>query len=279
MIASHSTNCTLLTSDVPGMAVERGNAETSVSELFEYKISYHNDGTLQWHPLAGSKELALALSYHFPEEKDMKEKMRAAIKEFLRDQRKRSMEKAGLETLNSAFNYSGDNDGERQEAPNRPNLQILSWDPVEKNFQGNRKPTKRRYGKIEGAKVAANRGYACDFHRKQKSKVGLIRFECTMERSIRADRGKCDPDTCPRNKLRLQNLAKSQEKLAGLIIPPNALTSREAFQEASRPSMPDSSIADRHINQASEDAVYPPQGDSASIITTGFAVSNTDLSS
>jgi hypothetical protein len=170
------------------MAVERGNRETSVSELFEYKISYHNDGTLQWYPPAGSKELAIALSYHFPEEKGMKEKMRAAMKEFLRDQRKRSMEKARAETLNSAFNYSDDDGGERQEAPNRPNLQVLSWDPVEKNFQGNRKPTKRRYGKIERAKVAENRGYACDFHRKQKSKVGLVHFECIMECSIRADR-------------------------------------------------------------------------------------------
>jgi hypothetical protein len=43
--------------------------------------------------------------------------------------------------------------------------------------------------------------------------------------------------------------------------------------------MPDFSIADQHIDQASEDALYLPQGDTASTITTRFAVSNTDLSS
>jgi hypothetical protein len=127
---------------------------------------------LQWHPLAGSKELAVALSYHFPEEKDMKEKMRAAIKEFLRNHRKVDIKMASEETIKPPFIDVEGNDSERHEMPNRSSLQVLSWDPARKIFKGNRKPTKRRYGKLEGAKVAANRGYVCDFHRKQKSKVG-----------------------------------------------------------------------------------------------------------
>jgi hypothetical protein len=70
------------------MSGERKTRGTSVSELLEYKISYDGNRALQWHPLVRSKELAIALSYYFPEEKDTKEKMRAAIKRFLRDQRK-----------------------------------------------------------------------------------------------------------------------------------------------------------------------------------------------
>jgi hypothetical protein len=154
------------------METVRGSRETSVSELLEYEISYNNEGTLQWRPPAGSKELAVALSYQFPEEKDMKEKMRAAIKEFLRNQRKVETEMASEETMKRPFTDAEENNNSRLEMPIRSGLQVLSWNPARKIFEGNRKPTKRRYGKVEGAKVAANRGYVCDFHRKQKSKVG-----------------------------------------------------------------------------------------------------------
>jgi hypothetical protein len=149
----------------------------SVSEILDYKISYNDDKTLQWHPPVGSDELAVALSYHFPEEKDMKEKMRAAIKEFLRNQPKVQIEMASGETAKPPSIDVEGNDKEGLEMPNRSSLQVLSWDPARKIFKGNRKPTKRRYGKVEGAKVAANRGFVCDFHRKQKSKVSLIPLE------------------------------------------------------------------------------------------------------
>jgi hypothetical protein len=74
--------------DISSMAKERGNREASVSRVLEYQISYDVDGTFRWTPPARSKELATALSYHYPEEKDMKAKMQAAIEEFLRDERK-----------------------------------------------------------------------------------------------------------------------------------------------------------------------------------------------
>jgi hypothetical protein len=95
------------------METDHGSREASSSELLKYKISYNDDGTLQWDPPTGSKELAVALSYHFPEEKEMKEKMRAAIKQFLRNERKAETDMAGEETTKPLFidveeNYNED---------------------------------------------------------------------------------------------------------------------------------------------------------------------------
>lgn len=58
--------------------------EQSVSDFLDYTISFAEDKTLQWDPPAGSPELAIALSYHFPMEKGVGGKMRAATKKFLR---------------------------------------------------------------------------------------------------------------------------------------------------------------------------------------------------
>ena len=158
--------------------------ETSVSELLEYKISYDDDGALQWHPPVGSKELAIALSYYFPEERDIKEKMRAAIKGFLRDQRKiignvlqAEAENKSRQSVEAGNQHVG---AERRKIPDHFDLQVLPWDPIKKIFKGNPRRTKRRYGKIEGAKVAANRGNVCDYHRKKKLKVSLLPFECKI---------------------------------------------------------------------------------------------------
>lgn len=56
----------------------------SVSELFKYKVTLSKDSTLQWEPPAGSDELAIALSYHFPLEKGVEKKMQAATREFFK---------------------------------------------------------------------------------------------------------------------------------------------------------------------------------------------------
>jgi hypothetical protein len=163
------------------MSGERKTRGTSVSELLEYKISYDGNGALQWHPPVGSKELAIALSYHFPEEKDMKEKMRAAIKKFLRDQQKIISNVLGDEVKNKSRQSveTGNQHAiaERQKASSHSDLQVLYWDPFGETFKGNQGRTKRRYGKIEGTKVSANRGNVCDYHRKNKSKVCLLPFE------------------------------------------------------------------------------------------------------
>jgi hypothetical protein len=54
-----------------------------------YEISYGADHTLQWNPPQGSKELAIALSYHYPLERDLESKMRAATKKFLKAEAKK----------------------------------------------------------------------------------------------------------------------------------------------------------------------------------------------
>jgi len=42
------------------MSGERKTWQTSVSERLEYKISYNDDRTLQWHPPVRSTELEIA---------------------------------------------------------------------------------------------------------------------------------------------------------------------------------------------------------------------------
>ncbi|KAG4427225.1 hypothetical protein IFR05_017293, partial [Cadophora sp. M221] len=53
-----------------------------------YAIYHGKDYTLQWEPPVGSKDLAIALSYHFPLETSMERKMRAATKKFLKEEKK-----------------------------------------------------------------------------------------------------------------------------------------------------------------------------------------------
>jgi len=219
------------------MAKERENREVSVSYLLQYQISYNDDGTFRWTPPVGSKGLATAMSYHYPEEKDIKAKMQAAIKEFLRDKQEAAFKDTttwgrmdapevsiGLEhdaaifatkthpilalpetarnaatrvdelsyetdaKLHQAAEMGGSDLPRQTQIGNqdrivqqnmnleKPNLQILCWDTKERNFKGDNRRKKRQYGKVEGAKVAANRGYVCDFHRRQKMKVGLLKI-------------------------------------------------------------------------------------------------------
>ncbi|KAL2068595.1 hypothetical protein VTL71DRAFT_14932 [Oculimacula yallundae] len=54
-----------------------------------YSISHAKDHTLQWDPPVGSKDLAIALSYHFPMETSMENKMRAATKKFLKEEKRK----------------------------------------------------------------------------------------------------------------------------------------------------------------------------------------------
>lgn len=71
---------------------DSSSRESSIFEPPEYEISYGEDHTLQWDPPAGSKELAVALSYHFPMG-DLESKMRAATKGFLKAEAKRYPER------------------------------------------------------------------------------------------------------------------------------------------------------------------------------------------
>jgi hypothetical protein len=148
----------------------------------QYQISYGNDQTLQWTPSVGSKELAVALSYHFPLQKDLESKMQAAMKVFLHQEQQNQSH----ETDQVMAPFVGDSTMHHQLSapPTDPSvtsspdsgpvlaaaLQIVTWDSKMKEF--NPRIRKRRYEKDERAKVAANRGFACERHRRQKMKVG-----------------------------------------------------------------------------------------------------------
>jgi hypothetical protein len=47
-------------------------------------MTLDEDSTLQWEPQAGSAELAIALTYHFPLEKGVEKKMQAATRQFFK---------------------------------------------------------------------------------------------------------------------------------------------------------------------------------------------------
>lgn len=217
--------------------------QSSIFKPPEYKIFYGPDKTLDWEPPVGSPELAIALSYYFPLEKDLANKMRAAIKDFLKSQAKRQYKRGetqsisqeqilsssvrpqisssvptakGLGTLQksaqsvapgqAATNFDSQSVGNYNQTATRiPNgdqahalnsaqrhgkdplgirsaplakdidttvdsLQILSWSP-----EGCHRK-KRPYEEVEKAQVAANRGYACEAHRRRKAKVSSNRY-------------------------------------------------------------------------------------------------------
>ncbi|KAF4630020.1 hypothetical protein G7Y89_g8131 [Cudoniella acicularis] len=249
------------------------------------------DHTLQWNPPVDSKELAVALSYHFPKPKDLESKMRAALHRFLKQEARNSKKSdlpvlqedsdasevdtiragqgnsdeisASLQSLprtsvntsmkqppkkrpkrleaedgstpNTSQNYQNQKslspnisgESERHPVMNAPSqpgpngqstenltsrrmsgdlprlglapsfesatsvstqssasFQILNWLPGVNGLL--QKHRKRKYEKGERKMVAANRGNACEEHRKRKVK--------------------CDPNTCPRNKQRSQEI-------------------------------------------------------------------------
>lgn len=178
---------------------ERNQAqrESSIFDLPQYVISYNDDHTLRWDPPAGSKELSIALSYHFPLERDLGSKMQAATRKFLRNERQKTLsegskmngtsEYVNLDGLPSQMDTedqvtrptmkvpessshvrSGLIASHRISMPETRTIQFLTWDTDMKEFP---KIKKRRYDKEERVKVAANRGFACARHRKQKMKV------------------------------------------------------------------------------------------------------------
>ncbi|KAH9205889.1 hypothetical protein DL95DRAFT_470147 [Leptodontidium sp. 2 PMI_412] len=211
------------------LAVEPSSRESSFDPP-SYSISHGKDYTLQWHPAVGSKELAVALSYHFPLETTMERKMRAATKKFLKEEKRKveiSSGHSGLDTAGLASvakeSAEGTTSGQLPSKESWPELSIepnntdlwvndqapsSSPDTVSKpkpaHLQENTKsevaePTvphpspeqafpkilswvrgvdnkepkrrKRRYGMLEAAEAAANRGNVCDDHRKRKVKV------------------------------------------------------------------------------------------------------------
>jgi hypothetical protein len=147
----------------------------------QYQISYGDDHTLQWTPPVGSKALAVALSYHFPLQKDLESKMQAAMRAFLHQERQsppRETEQVKSSCVDqstvhqqpsSMMTESSITPGLEIRPGVASTLQIMTWDSEIKEF--NPKIKRRRYEKDEREKIAANRGFACERHRRQKMKV------------------------------------------------------------------------------------------------------------
>ncbi|CZR69205.1 uncharacterized protein PAC_19105 [Phialocephala subalpina] len=171
------------------------NLDIPIFSAPQYQINYGDDYTLQWTPPVGSKELAVALSYYFPLQKDLESKMQTAIKVFLHQEQIPSRETEQVKSsyverstmrqqLSTPPTESSTTSNPESRPAVSPTLQILTWDSKMKEF--NPKIKRRRYEKDERAKVAANRGFACERHRRQKMK--------------------CDPERCSQNKQRLNGL-------------------------------------------------------------------------
>jgi len=178
-------------------------------EVPEYHITFEEDGTLQWTPPAASKELALALSYHFPKQKNLEDKMQAAIRRFLQASKKRS---SGAKIDAIVASTVGDADSKLSGTKPMDSVvpattfsaakatltsTIVSNDhivlpPLPKSISSTGsqpsgmsqviwkadtgeevqvKPKKRQYTERERKDVGSNRGKVCKEHQRKKQKV------------------------------------------------------------------------------------------------------------
>lgn len=139
-----------------------GGERTSGFQPPSYRISHGPDKALRWDPPAGSGDLAIALSYHFPIEKTLKRKMQAAMEEFLQ--------------LEGPDRYDDLRPRRSRSAVVRPASEaipgLLSFDANTLEEVG-MKRKKRAYENEERVRVGSNRGNACEVHRRQKLKVGI----------------------------------------------------------------------------------------------------------
>jgi len=186
------------------MPVKTAERVPSCSPAFEppkYVITVGHDNSLQWDPPPKSKELGFALSYYFPEEVTMVEKMQAALRKWRSQQLRESIgvikEKRNLihrpdpATLRNSvesgtefsqrephINIETENKREAS-APRAENLLprkrskvpgLVTWRVVAENKVAT-KPTEKAHSKEERREAWKNRGKACEYHRRRKQKV------------------------------------------------------------------------------------------------------------
>lgn len=192
------------------LSAER-NARSPSFEVPEYQITLEEDGTLQWTPPAASKELALALSYHFPKQKTLEDKMQAAMRHFLRTSKKRSAQaqhdenplaigEAGskiseptpLESLMPVTVFTTPKVSQGSTLV-KHNHAVVSTVPKSISSTGSQAsgmsqviwkadtgeevqvmPKKRQYTERERMQVGNNRGKVCKEHRQKKQKVSEV---------------------------------------------------------------------------------------------------------
>jgi hypothetical protein len=149
----------------------RSYREPSEFSAPQYNITYRHDHTLQWEPAVGSKELAVALSYHFPLQTNLESKMQAATRKFLREEDSSNQDPSRETTI-----PIDTKDTCLEARSTLGPLQIFTWDSEMKEY--NPKTKRRRYDTKERVKVAQNRGFACEQHRRMKMKVCCICRKC-----------------------------------------------------------------------------------------------------
>lgn len=169
----------------------------------KYVITVGRDNSLQWDPPPKSKELGFALSYHFPEEVTMVEKMQAALRKWRSQQLREPMgaatkgrrnlvhrtdfttlvisSESGVEYLEKPTPINSEAENKREASiPGSENLPppkrskvpgLLTW-RVGSGKEVAVKPMKKTYSNEERSKAWGNRGKACEYHRRRKQKVG-----------------------------------------------------------------------------------------------------------
>jgi hypothetical protein len=189
-----ATHTKMASSDPPAL-------ESPPFEPARYTITVGEDNSLQWDPPPESKELGFALSYHFPMEPAMIDKMQAALREwFMRELREPTMTtknsisrihgrgstrvkilgELGLSCSGKASHIHQDTENKRGAAiqgcgnsPPRKRSKIPGQITWRLGAEAERMPEskKRSYSKEERDEVGRNRGKACDYHRRRKEKV------------------------------------------------------------------------------------------------------------
>jgi hypothetical protein len=85
-LAVHDSLATTSCEEPQQSTFDTQSRESSIFIPLEYEIFYGADHTLEWSPPTGSKELAFALSYHFPLG-DLESKMQAVTRRFIKAQK------------------------------------------------------------------------------------------------------------------------------------------------------------------------------------------------
>ena len=175
-----------LVNDEAGNPLDNGSRTRAPPK---YSITRGEDDVLQWQPPIGSRELANALSYHYPLEQSLQEKMQCAILDFLDSEFTNGnpipeeadtdikppvavqppklifiMDSAAPEVPKPAENAT-----QLPQSTQGPEMCGV-WD-IKTGESVKPKGRKRALSPETRQRVAENRGNACAFHRKAKTQV------------------------------------------------------------------------------------------------------------
>lgn len=167
----------------------------------KYSISRDEDDTLQWDPPIGSRELANALSYHYPMVNGLQEKMQSAMLDFFEAENgtsalfshesKKQLDSPGNSKAPDSASHTGDGSTESQKPPKQSVILSKKGDGQEMRgiwdvrtgesvkFSWRTRPLSPERRKA----TAANRGNICEHHKKSKTRVSH-RILCSTKRIL-----------------------------------------------------------------------------------------------